>query len=104
MDWMSWKTWTVIALILVAAFAIYTFASTQTSNADDPIATSEGSRTARLQPNLPGVQPVHTEWLDGQTGSYRSDRNLFTYKEPPPPPPPAPPPPPPDRDKDGTRD
>jgi hypothetical protein len=34
---------------------------------------------------------IHTEWLEAQSGSYRSARNLFAYKEPPPPPPPPPP-------------
>src|SRR5262249_42266519 len=48
-----------------------------------------------------GVGVIHTEWLESQSGSYRSERNLFAYKEPPPPPPPPPapvviqPPPPP---------
>ena len=104
MDWMSWKTWGVIALILVAVFAIYAFAATQTRVSDDPATPVTTSRTAKLQPQLPGVQPVHTEWLDAQSGSYQSARNLFTYKEPPPPPPPAPPPAPPDRDHDGVPD
>ncbi len=107
MDWTSWKTWSVVALILFAAFAIYTFASTQnaaSSDADPIAATPGGGRAPRVQPNMPGVPSIHTEWLDGQTGSYRSARNLFTFKEPPPPPPPPPPPAPPDRDKDGIPD
>jgi hypothetical protein len=47
------------------------------------------------------------EWLDGQTGSYKSARNLFGYVEPPPKPPPPPvkaPAPPPDKDNDGVPD
>ncbi|HEY8849196.1 MAG TPA: hypothetical protein VIO12_07880, partial [Thermoanaerobaculia bacterium] len=40
--------------------------------------------------NAPGVGTVHMEWLDAPSGSYRSERNLFAYKEPPPPPPPPP--------------
>lgn len=107
MDWMSWKTWSVIALILVAAFAIYTFAATENARVDeDAIATrpSSPARTPRLQPSPQGVTAVHMEWLDAQSGSYRSARNLFTYREPPPPPPPRPAPPPPDRDHDGVPD
>jgi len=30
MDWMNWKTWTAAALILIAVFAIYTFAAPDT--------------------------------------------------------------------------
>jgi hypothetical protein len=50
---------------------------------------------------------LHVDWLDAQSGSYKSERNLFAYKEPPPPPPPPPPkviPPPPDQDHDGVPD
>lgn len=99
MDWMSWKTWTAIGLIIVALFAIYTFAGTQ-STQPDVVQT----RTVTRQPVrpgasiAPGVGTVHMEWLESQSGSYRSDRNLFAYREPPPPPPPTPvpqPPPPP---------
>lgn len=107
MDWMSWKTWGVIALILLAAFAIYTFAATQSARIGDdvdPARATTTARTTRLQPAMPGVPPVHMEWLDMQSGTYKSERNLFTFKEPPPPPPPQPPPPPPDRDKDGVPD
>jgi len=92
MDWMNWKTWTTIGLIIVALFAIYTFAATQNSHATEGLATAprtatHGSRTV----NAPGVGSVHMEWLDASSGSYRSERNLFAYKEPPPPPPPPPP-------------
>lgn len=105
MDWMSWKTWGAIALILVAAFAIYTFAATQNARVDDePVATRPAARTTRIQPAMQGVPPIHMEWLDAQSGSYRSQRNLFTYREPPPPPPPRPPAAPPDRDHDGVPD
>jgi hypothetical protein len=44
------------------------------------------------------------EWLDMPSGTYKSSRNLFAYKEPPPPPPPPAPKPPPDKDKDGIPD
>jgi hypothetical protein len=92
MDWMNWKTWTTIGLIIVALFAIYTFAATQNSHATEDLATA--ARTPAHLPralNAPGVGSVHKEWLDAPSGSYRSERNLFAYKEPPPPPPPPPP-------------
>jgi hypothetical protein len=93
MDWMSWKTWTIIGLIIVGLFAIYAFAATQSARTPDlPMPARPTPRTGRgLQPNAPGVGVVHMEWLETQSGSYRSERNLFAYKEPPPPPPrPAP--------------
>jgi hypothetical protein len=112
MDWMNWKTWTIIGVILIAAFAIYSFASN-----NEPIATPAPARTPaatttrapRIAPaaSTPGVPLLHTEWLDAQSGSYKSERNLFAYKEPPPPPPqpqPKAPPPPPDKDNDGVPD
>jgi hypothetical protein len=107
MNWMSWKTWTTIGLVIVAAFAIYTFAGTQSAGVRDdaaPVSTATTSRQTRIQQPLPGVGAVHMDWLDGQTGSYKSKRNLFAYVEPPPPAPPPPPPPPPDKDKDGIPD
>ena len=105
MDWMSWKTWTAMGVIIVAAFAIYTFAATQNARVEDPVATRTASATSkRLQPTLPGVPPVHVEWLEPPSGSYQSQRNLFAYREPPPPPKLPEPPPPPDRDKDGIPD
>jgi hypothetical protein len=105
MDWTSWKTWTVVAVIVVAAFAIYTFAATQSAHLNEPLGpASDNPRSPRLQPQLPGVAMVRTDWLDQQPGTYKIQRNLFSFQEPPPPPPPAPPPPPPDRDKDGIPD
>jgi hypothetical protein len=112
MDWMSWKTWMIIGVVLIAAFAIYTFAATG-SHTENPVttATAAGSTNARAPHqgrartvSAPGVGAVHTEWLDMQSGSYKSERNLFSFVEPPPPKPPAPPPPPPDKDKDGIPD
>lgn len=104
MDWMSWKPWTAVALILIAVFAIYTFASTQ-SPSDDPLTAQPAPRVAGVRAvNAPGVGALHTDWLEAPSGTYRSSRNLFAYKEPPPPPPPPPPKPPPDKDKDGVPD
>ena len=114
MDWMNWKTWTVIGVVIVAIFAIYTFAATNRpapapapAEATRPPAQRPAARTAAVPATAPGVGMIHTEWLEMQSGAYKSDRNLFAYKEPPPPPPPPPPkppPPPPDRDKDGIPD
>ena len=103
MNWMNWKTWTTAALVIIAVFAIYTFASPE-SMRPEPLTPAKASQRPSKVVSVPGVEPVHTEWLDGQTGSYKSERNLFTFREPPPPPPPAPPPPPPDKDKDGIPD
>ena len=111
MDWMNWKTWTTIGVILIAIFAIYAFAH----GGDEPLPTSASSQvaTATNKPrvaqsnNTPGVPLLHIEWLDAQSGSYKSERNLFAFKEKPPPPPPPPLPPvkaPPDQDKDGIPD
>ena len=63
-------------------------------------------RTSRKPRARPAFPTLHTEWLDAQSGSYKSARNLFAYVEPPPPPPPPPPapPPPPDKDNDGIPD
>jgi len=109
MDWMNLKTWTTVGVILIAIFAIYSFASNT-----DPL-PSPAARTAAA-PRAPhvakiastsGVPVVHMEWLDAQSGSYKSERNLFGYVEPPPKPPPPPikaPPPPPDKDNDGIPD
>lgn len=116
MDWMNRKTWTAIALILLAAVAIYAFAI-QSGNSDTPspapapaphtTSKTPAAQQARGTTAVPGGLALHDEWLDAQTGTYKSERNLFSYKEPPPPPPPPPPqppPPPPDRDKDGIPD
>ena len=95
MDWMNWKTWAIIGTIIIGVFAIYTFAATQSARiSQDPLATGPhpppvtGSRTATA--SAPGVGIIHTELLESQSGSYKSERNLFAYKEPPPPPPPKP--------------
>jgi hypothetical protein len=116
MDWMNWKTWTTIGAILIAVFAIYSFASNSSVTIDPtpaPAVTRTPATTTTRAPRLapgastPGVPLLHTEWLDAQSGSYKSARNLFAYVEPPPPPPPPQPkavPPPPDQDHDGVPD
>lgn len=113
MDWMSWKTWTTIAGIIVVVFAIYTFAAPEQETAPRPAArvgdtvdAVEGNSARPAAPRAqaqktPAVEPVHVEWLDAESGSYNSKRNIFSFPVPPPPPPP---PPPPDRDKDGIPD
>lgn len=110
MDWMNWKTWTAVGVILIAIFAIYSFASTSSSVEPSPAAktapTAPRPRIARSV-STPGLPVLHNEWLDAQSGSYKSERNLFAYVVPPPPPPPPQPkaaPPPPDKDNDGIPD
>ena len=113
MDWMSWKTWATVAVLIIAVFAIYLWAAPQPAQAvrstsptaiddDAPAPVRPGTRASAAR--TPGVEPVHTEWLDAQSGSFRSERNLFSFPVPPPPKPPPPPPPPPDKDKDGIPD
>jgi hypothetical protein len=105
MDWTNWKTWTAVAVLLIAVFAIYIFAS---PDPGDPVPASRPSRAAtKVATTTPGVEPVRLDLLEADSGSYKSDRNLFAYREPPPPPPPPPPPAPvapPDRDGDGIPD
>jgi len=92
MDWMNWKTWAIIGLILVGIFAIYTFASNLRGTPDlTPTHPAAASSPRIGTTSAPGVGSVHMDWLEAQSGSYRSERNLFAYKEPPPPPPPPPP-------------
>jgi hypothetical protein len=98
-DWMNWKTWASVGVIILIAFAIYAFTSTR-ENPDTTLAlrpATTAGHSPRINPPAPGVGVIHTEWLESQSGSYRSERNLFAFKEPPPPPQPrivAPPPPP----------
>ncbi|HYI12972.1 MAG TPA: thrombospondin type 3 repeat-containing protein [Thermoanaerobaculia bacterium] len=109
---MNWKTWTAVAVVLIAVFAIYSYAANDGGDAGaaTPAAASPTDSVKRSTGRMaapPGVEPVQIELLEAESGSFRSDRNLFAYKEPPPPPPPppvAPPPPPPDQDKDGVPD
>ena len=119
MDWNNWKTWLLVAGAILAVFAIYSFASTNSSDPQQrtarPIArvasideppVREGSSSGSRATTPGGIQPIHIEWLEPRSGSYRSGRNLFAFVEAPPPPPPVtkPPEPPPDGDKDGVPD
>ena len=73
MDWMNWKTWTIIGLIIVGLFAIYAFAATQSAKAPDlvppPHAAARPVTGKPLQATAPGVGFVHMEWLEAQSGS-----------------------------------
>jgi hypothetical protein len=118
MDWMNWKPWTAVAVILIAVFAIYTFAADDSSSElAQPVTRPAPAKTKGITRTAPrgaaaelppaGVEPVRLDLLEAESGSYSSNRNLFAYKEPPPPPPPPPPkppPPPPDQDQDGVPD
>jgi hypothetical protein len=103
----NWKTWTLLGvLLLAAAYAIYIFAAPDDRMEREPAAAPApaATRVARGRVAPAGVDPVQLDLLEAETGSYRSERNLFAYREPPPPPPPPPTPPPappPDDDKDG---
>lgn len=109
----NWKTWVVIGGVIIALFALITFASSLTREeppaaADAPLTSARAVRIAKT-PIYTGIEPVQMERLYPQSGSYSSKRNIFVFYEAPPPPPPppvviAPPPPPPDRDKDGVPD
>ncbi|HWW61073.1 MAG TPA: hypothetical protein VN181_06890, partial [Thermoanaerobaculia bacterium] len=84
---MSWKTWTAAGLILVIGFAIYTFAAPESASSSTPVAPATQKTTA-ARDTTPGVEPVHIEWLDADSGSYDSSRNIFAFRKDPPPPPP----------------
>lgn len=104
------KLWILGGGAVVLLSALWLFGS----NDPDPVAQAsprtQPRRMAAARNGTPGpasIEPIHLEWLQPSTGSYRSRRNLFDYVEPPPPPPPPPPqpaPPPPDRDGDGVPD
>lgn len=106
MDWMNWKTWTGAAVLIIAVFAIYVFAAPEPESTEGtaPVATTGRAAQPRVAVRTPGVDPVRMEWLEAQSGSYSSRRNLFAFPAPPPPPPPPTPAPPPDKDKDGIPD
>lgn len=107
MNSMNWKTWTAIGVALIVLFAIYTFASPDSSQPAAPAERPRRGGVSAAAAAPPGVDPVRLDLLEADSGSYRSDRNIFSYKAPPPPPPvkeAPPPPPPPDQDKDGVPD
>jgi hypothetical protein len=112
MNWSNSKLWLGGGAIVLALYAIYTFASPSPAPAPEAIAptprvrvTSSGAR-ATLNTAPAGVERVRTELLEPPTGEYASRRNLFGFVLPPPPVvvPPKAPPLPPDRDKDGVPD
>jgi hypothetical protein len=112
MNWSNSKLWLGAGAVVLALYAIYTFASPGPAPAPEAIAptprvriTASGTR-ATINAAPAGVERVRTELLEPPTGEYASRRNLFGFVQPPPPPPivvkqPAPPP---DRDKDGIPD
>lgn len=114
MNWSNWKAWALLGAIVIALFTIYSFASPQQDLAEERVVSRVNSETPerRTGPVVSrtssiDVDRIHTEWLERSSGSYKSDRNIFSYVDPPPPPPPPPPrpaPPPPDTDKDGVPD
>jgi len=108
----NWKTWVVIGGVIIALFALITFASSLNREKPEavaaPLTNARAERIAKT-PIYTGVEPVQMDRLFPQSGSYSSKRNIFIFYEAPPPPPPKPivvppPPPPPDRDKDGIPD
>ncbi|HEY0592511.1 MAG TPA: thrombospondin type 3 repeat-containing protein [Thermoanaerobaculia bacterium] len=98
------NVWLVVLGAALALYAIYLVARPA---GDEPAAAAAPARRANVVAPTGGpIDPIHVEWLEPKSGSYRSSRNLFAFVEPPPPPivVPPPPPPPPDRDKDGVPD
>ncbi len=98
MDWTNWKSWTLTGGAILALFTIYTFASPdatlkretmKVNSAAQPDPRRPAGAPPAPQSGIPGVEPVHREWLDRQSGTFRSDRNLFTFVERPAPPPPV---------------
>jgi hypothetical protein len=100
--------WLVVMGSMLALYAIYIVAR---PTGEEPVAVAAPRTTALTRNAGPvagggSIEPIHVEWLEKKSGSYRSTRNLFAWVEPPPPPivVPKPPPPPPDRDSDGVPD
>ena len=100
--------WLTAGAIILVLFAIYLFAGQESGEQGAADAAAQPARNAGAVRGIAaaGPEPIRLEWLEPQTGSYESRRNLFAYYErpiPPPPPPPKPVPPP-DRDGDGVPD
>lgn len=113
----DWRSWGLIAGLVVAGLAIWLFAQSSSAIRLPEEEAAEVRRQPRTgaqlvsDPNAlpPGVEPLRVDLLDARARSYTSRRNLFDFVAPPPPPvvrepEPAPPPPPPDRDGDGIPD
>lgn len=105
MDWMNWKTWAAVAIIILGAFAVYTIAAPDAprETPEETVARS-AKNELRSSASVTGLDPVHKEWIEPQPAKYKSDRNLFEFRQPPPPPPPPAPKTPPDRDHDSIPD
>lgn len=116
MDLKSWKTWVLIASIVIAVVAIYAFSNPiESLRAELPELGPIIADPHALDPEIerPRAESrIDIDLMEPTPVSYKSDRNLFGFVEPPPPPPPPvekpkpiePPPPPPDRDEDGIPD
>lgn len=117
MSWNNWKSWLLLAGVLVAVVAIYAFASPSaelTPSATEPRSTATATRAGIRTPvgspsrkRATDIEPVR-EYRPA-LGRFETTRDLFAFVEPPPPPQPkpqaepvavAPTAPPPDSDKD----
>ena len=118
------KSWIVIAVVLLAGFAIWVFAQPSAVMNLQPdaepaprLVRRDQQRPAVADPRAlpPGVEPLRIDLLARNPEQPTSGRNLFAFVQPPPPPAPPvrpvvetpaplPPPPPPDRDSDGIPD
>lgn len=116
MAWNNWKTWLLIAGVLVAAVALYAFASPDSELKQDPNAAARAAGP-RAGVRAPVRGTTAAEEIDAireyapSQSSYSAGRNLFAFVEPvkrEKPVEPAPTiieqPPPPDADKDTVPD
>ncbi len=115
MDWKSWKSWLLVAGVLIALFAIWAFAAPGSLlRHEEAIASTSpatgGRKTVAADAAEDGVPHLELDLLEPRSGKVESDRNLFAFEAPPAPPIPvqpaaqAAPPPPPDQDGDGVPD
>jgi hypothetical protein len=116
MDWKNWRTWALLAGVVIALGAIYSFALPGTAlktTGPQELADAEVRIPARrpmavvgqTEAVVQGVEGIHLKWLDPEPQPFHSVRNLFSYLEPPPTPVVVKTPPkPPDTDKDGVPD